>query len=61
MNIELLIIGKFKEVGADFDNPTKESLQSVIDKLAEFAKSFRKPEMIKEHYEQIQSLINKLD
>ena len=60
IDIKLLVKSKFEEIGANFDNPTKENLLEVIDKLAEFATNFRKPEVIKKHYEEINKLINKL-
>lgn len=60
LNIKLLITAKFNEIGADFDNPTKDDLITVITKLAEFATNFRKPEIIKKHTNEITALINKL-
>ena len=50
----------FGEVGGDFENPTKESIIAVCDKLAEFAKQYRSPEVIKKHYGEIMQLVNKL-
>jgi len=50
----------FSDVGGDFENPTKESIEKVLDYLAEFSKNFRDPEIIKEHYKEIMNLVNKL-
>lgn len=60
IDVKFLIELKFKEVGADFENPTKKDLIAVLNKLAEFASSFRKPEIIQSHYNEIMRLINKL-
>ncbi|MCK5334417.1 MAG: hypothetical protein KAJ24_07895 [Candidatus Aenigmarchaeota archaeon] len=60
IDVKLLIKSKFEEVGADFENPSKKDLIAVIDKLAEFARNFRRPEIIKKHYGQIMQLIDKL-
>lgn len=56
-----LVKKAFQESGNDFEKPNKESLLAVIDRLADFAKNFRQPEVIKEHYEMINKLINKLE
>jgi polyhydroxyalkanoate synthesis regulator phasin len=55
-----LVKENFKIAGGDFEHPTKDSLQKVIDGLADFSKHFRKPETIQKHHQQIQQLINKL-
>lgn len=59
-DVKFLVKSKFDEIGADFEDPTKENLTEVISKLAEFAASFRKPEIIKRHYAEMTELINKL-
>ena len=61
LDVEILIKKMFSEVGGDFDNPTRESIVKVCDKLAEFSKSFRRPEIIKRHYGEIMKLINKME
>jgi hypothetical protein len=61
LNVELMIKKLFDDVGGDFDKPTKESLIKVCDKLAEFSKNFRKPEIIRKHYGEIMQLIKHLD
>ena len=60
INIKYLIKSKFEEIGVDFDNPSKEDLIAVIDKLKDYASNFRKPEIIKKHYSEIMLLINRL-
>lgn len=60
MDVKILIQAKFKEIDADFDNPTKDDLLAVISKLADFATSFRKPGIIERHYKEMMALINKL-
>lgn len=60
IDVKLLVKSKFEEVGADFDNPSKKDLIAVIGKLADFARNFRKPEIIKKHYDQIMQLIDRL-
>ncbi|MBU2524419.1 hypothetical protein KKG71_04455 [Patescibacteria group bacterium] len=56
--IKILIETFFEEVGGDYQNPKKEELIKVCDKLANFAQSFRAPEIIKKHYDEIVGLIN---
>lgn len=60
MNIKKMIHGVFDELGEDFNNPSKEALIKVCDKLAEFSRQFRSPEIIKKHYNEIMGLVNKL-
>lgn len=60
IDVKLLVELKFKEAGADFNNPKKEDFIAVLDKLADFAVNFRKPEIIKKHRDEIMELINKL-
>jgi len=47
----------FSNVNAEYENPTKESLQKVIVNLQDYAKNFRDPEIIKKHAQQINDLI----
>ncbi|MFA5359995.1 MAG: hypothetical protein WC349_03505 [Patescibacteria group bacterium] len=58
MNIELFVKKIFEEIEADFNNPKKEDLIKVLDKLAAFSSNFRTPEVIKKHYDEIMELIN---
>jgi len=59
--VKSLVESKFKEVGGDFNNPTKDTLLQVITKLAEYASAFREPIVIDKHFDEIMHLINKLD
>lgn len=61
-SIDVIILVKrfFKEIGGDYENPTKESIRKVCDKLAEFASNFRSQDEIKKHYGEIMGLINEL-
>jgi len=58
--VKSLIESKFKEVGGDFNNPTRTTLMQVIMKLAEYASEFRDPSVIDKHFDEIMQLINKL-
>lgn len=60
INVEQTVRNYFREIGEDYENPTKESLIKVSEKLVEYAKAFRKPEIIEKHYGEIMELINKL-
>ena len=55
-----LVKKAFSETGGDFYNPSKSDLLKVMDNLSEFSKNFRNPEIIKKHYQEIQSLLNKI-
>ena len=61
LNVEYLIRGIFSDIKADFNNPTKEDLVKVIARLADIAKNFRNPEIVKKHYGEIMTLIDKLE
>lgn len=61
MSILFLIESLFKDVGGDFNNPTKDDILKVIKKLAEIAAQFREPEIVEKHYNEIMELIRKLD
>ena len=50
----------FADSGGDYENPTKESLQKVMAKLADFSKNFRDQKIIEKHYNQILGLVNKI-
>ena len=52
----------FAETGGDFNNPTKETLTQVINKLKEYAAGvFRDADIIEKHTVEIMQLIDKLD
>jgi len=60
LNVTQLIRNFFEEVGGDYNEPTKEMLVAVCNKLAEFARKFRGEEIIKKHYGEIMVLLDKV-
>ncbi|MFH1770144.1 MAG: hypothetical protein ABH828_01165 [archaeon] len=60
IDIKMTIKKFFKDVGGDFDNPTKESILKVMGKLQEFSANFRKPKIIERHAGQMMLLVEKL-
>jgi hypothetical protein len=56
---DLIVRSAFEDVNADFNNPTKEDIVRVLDGLAKLASRFRKPEIIKKHYNEIMRLVEK--
>jgi len=60
-HIEVMIKKFFDDVNGDFNNPTKESLIDVINKCREFASKFREKEVIEKNYNEIMTLISRLD
>jgi hypothetical protein len=50
----------FSDSGGHFNQPTKESIMRALEKLADFAKSFRDPSVIQEHYREIIKLVDQL-
>jgi len=61
IQVDLIVRSVFDDIGADFENPTKMEIIKVLAGLAKFATKFRKPEIIKKHYNQIMQLVEKLD
>ncbi|MFH0956965.1 MAG: hypothetical protein V1813_03810 [Candidatus Aenigmatarchaeota archaeon] len=59
VQIDLIVRSAFEDVKADFSNPTKEDIVKVLGELAKFASRFRKPEIIKRHYNEIMRLVEK--
>ena len=59
-DIGLRIESMFKDMGRDFNNPTKQDLMTVINKLADYAANFRDSKVIRKHYREIKGLIDKL-
>lgn len=55
-----LVKRAFTDSGGNFDQPTKEDLIKVLDRLVDFSKSFRKPELIAKHFEEMKELVEKL-
>jgi hypothetical protein len=60
IQVDLIVRDMFDEVGDDFENPTKEGITKVLDKLAAFASRYRKPKIIKRHYNEIMRLVNRM-
>jgi len=60
LDVEILIKKFFEETGGDFDNPDKESIIKVSDKLADFSSKFRDTATIREHYGEMMQLIERL-
>lgn len=60
LDVELMVKNFFKEVKGDFDNPKKDSLIKVCDKLADYAKHFRNKKIINKHYNEIMRIIKKI-
>lgn len=50
----------FEDSGCDFENPDKESILKVIQKLKDFSANFRDPEIIKQHEAEIMELVSLL-
>jgi len=47
--------------GGDFNNPSKDCLNQVLNHLKKIASTYRTPEIINKHVSEIKSLIDKLD
>ncbi len=58
--VKLILINIFHEINGSFDNPTKEDLIKVCDKLAKIAKNHRSDDIIKKNYGDIMQLIERL-
>ncbi|PLX28379.1 hypothetical protein C0581_02520 [Candidatus Parcubacteria bacterium] len=55
-----LVKKAFEDIQGNFDKPTTSDIHEVMNKLSEFSKGFRSPEIIHEHYAQIKKLVDKL-
>jgi hypothetical protein len=60
MNVREMIKRIFKQINGNYQNPSKKDLIAVCDALKEFAANFRSPQIIKKHYGEIMSLIERL-
>lgn len=56
-----LVVEAFAKTGGDYNSPSKDSILKVLGQLAFFAKNFRDPKVIKEHYNEIMRLVDRLD
>lgn len=57
-SVKELVKQYFDECNGDFDNPTKDSLFAVLEKLKVFAANFRNQETIEKHYAEILILMD---
>ncbi len=57
----VIVTKAFDDVGGNFKNPTKRDILNVMDKLTDFSKSFRNPEIIKKHAKEMMTIIEKID
>ena len=60
LNVEIFIENLFRDVGGDFNKPTKESLLKVLIELKNYALNFRKKEIVDKHFNEIKGLIDML-
>ena len=60
-HVIILIKKVFHDVNGDFDNPTRDNLIEIIDRLRDFASKFRDKEIIDHNYNAIMKLINRLN
>ncbi len=56
---ELVVEQAFEKSGQDFNCPTKESIKLACESLADYAKNFRKPQIITRHFNQIIKILEK--
>ncbi len=50
----------FNKAQADFDNPNKADIIKALSELKDFSQSFRDPEIIAKHAQQIMVLVNNI-
>jgi glutamyl/glutaminyl-tRNA synthetase len=60
INTRQMIRNFFEETGGHYDNPTKESILKMLEKLKEFAQNFRDKSIIEKNFNEILILIKKL-
>jgi hypothetical protein len=60
-HVKELIENIICETGGDFDNPSKDCLIQVLNHLQKIASTYREPETINKHVNEINQLIDKLD
>ena len=60
VHVEELIMDIFDKINGDYNKPTKDDLIKVIENLKKFASIYRNKEVINEHVNEINLLINKL-
>lgn len=60
LNVQQMIRGFFSDVGGDFEAPTKEAIEKVLEKLKAFAAHFRNQEVISKHHRELIELVEAL-
>lgn len=55
------VVNAFNTTGGNFDNPTKESIINACKNLATFSENFRDKELVRENFNKIMQLVEKLD
>ncbi len=60
VDIEMQIRKSFEKTGGDYNNPTKESLISVVNDLKQFAINFRAEDIANKNLTEIMILINRI-
>lgn len=58
--IRSLVKKIFADSGGDFENPTKQSIIDAINKLQEFSKNFRDPDIIQKHASEMMKIVEKI-
>jgi len=61
LNVRLMVKNFFLDVNGDFDNPDKESIKKVIDKLKDYATHFRNKKVIRKHYNEIKQILKHVE
>ena len=60
MSVKECVHQAFAKTGGSFEAPDKESIIRALDYLREFSESFRSPEVIERHYNEIMQLVERL-
>ncbi len=60
INVRQMIRNYFDEVGGNYENPNKDSIIKVLDKVKEFAENFRDKTTIEKHFNEISILLKKI-
>ena len=56
-----LVMKAFQDVNGDFDRPSKQDIELVVEKLADFSGNFRSQDLVEKHRGEIMSLISRID
>lgn len=60
LDVKMLISQMFTKIDGDFEHPDKQTLLRLVEALGEFALSFRPPEVIEKHADEIRLLLSRL-